>query len=150
MAVYEIFVDGASRGQGREKLGLASCAVVIYRNQKLVGQFARGLGRRTNNEAEYEAVLTGLIMAWAADLKDPLIWSDSQLVVNQVNGIWQCHHESLLPLLLSIREIQEEFRFRLQYVPRKNVGDADYLAKAFLDQLIAKLPPPEVELEGGD
>lgn len=135
MAVYEIFVDGASRGQGKEKMGLAACALVIYKNQKLVGQYARGLGRRTNNEAEYEAVLHGLLMAWAADLKDPIIYSDSTLVVNQVNGDWQCKNEALLPLLLSVLEIKEEFRFRIMHVPRRYVSEADRLCNQFLDKL---------------
>lgn len=136
MAVYECFVDGASRGQGTgDGPGLAACAVVIYRNQKLVGQYARGLGRRSNNEAEYEAVLMAVLMCWAADLKDPIIYSDSTLVVNQVNGDWQCKNETLKPLLLSVNEIQEEFRFRIQHVPRRYVSEADYLANEFLDKL---------------
>lgn len=136
MAVYELFVDGAARGQGQEKMGVASCGIVIKKNGKTIGQYARGLGRRTNNEAEYEAVLHGVLMCWAADLQDPIIYSDSTLVVNQINGQWQCKNESLLPLLLSVLEIQEEFRFRIQHVPRKYVNEADRLANQFLDKLL--------------
>ena len=52
----EVFCDGASRGQGQKKVGDAACAVVVYKNRKKIAQFARGLGHRSNNEAEYEAV----------------------------------------------------------------------------------------------
>jgi ribonuclease HI len=137
MSVYEVFVDGASRGQGAGPLvGHGAAAVVIYENKKLIGQYARALGRRTNNEAEYEAVIAGLLMCWAAKLNDPIIYSDSKLVVNQVTGIWKCKNIKLKPLLLSVKEIQDEFRFRIVHVPRKYVTEADSLASAILDRLL--------------
>ena len=40
----------------------------------------------TNNEAEYEAILTGLRIAWALKAKNILLSSDSQLVIGQVKG----------------------------------------------------------------
>lgn len=142
--LVEVYVDGAARGQGALPgvPGEAACGVVIYKNKKLVGQFARGLGRRSNNEAEYEAVLNALMMCWAADLVDPIIYSDSTLVVNQVNRKWQCKSETLLPYLLTIHDIEEVFRFRLRYVPRREVTQADQLANAFLDALALRLANP--------
>lgn len=135
--MIEVFCDGASRGQGvKGKVGDAAVGVAIYRNKKMIGQYARGLGKRTNNEAEYEAVLMGLLLCWAADLRDPIIYSDSSLVVRQVTGEWDCNNENLRPLLLSIREIQEVFRFRIQHVLRSNVWEADALANLFLDKLL--------------
>lgn len=132
-----VVVDGAARGQGTPAGGEAALGVAIYKNNKLLGQYARGLGRRTNNEAEYEAVLAGVLLCWAGDLVDPIIYSDSAVVVKQVNGVWECRTESLRTLLLSIREIQEVFRFRLVQVPRKMVAEADHLANLFLDKLAA-------------
>lgn len=131
----QVYADGASRGQGHVALGEAACGVVIYKNNKLVGQIARGLGKRTNNEAEYEAVLLGVMMCWAADLQDPLIYSDSQVVVKQVNQLWHCRTPELVPLLMTIHDIREVFRFRVQYTSRKTPGiqQADSLANAFLD-----------------
>lgn len=142
----EVFVDGASKGQGRITKdaegnevrapgGEAACAVIIYKNKKEVVRYARGLGYRTNNEAEYEAVLTALLICVMSDFELPVIYSDSQVVVNQVNGVWRCNTDSLLPLLLSIREIQENYHFRLQHVKRDFVSEADALAKNFLGHL---------------
>lgn len=134
--MYQIFCDGAARGQGVERsaIGKAAAAVVIYRNRRVVGQYARGLGAATNNQAEYEAVLLALLLAWAGDLQDPVIYSDSMVVVKQVNGEWRCNTDKLRPLLLSIKEIQEVFPFRLVHVARSYVAEADALANAFLDR----------------
>ncbi|HJS83761.1 MAG TPA: reverse transcriptase-like protein [Nitrososphaera sp.] len=142
MALYEVYCDGASRGQGASDkvLGEGACAIVIYKNNRLWGQYARGLGKVTNNQAEYEGVLLGIMACWFADLPDPIIYSDSTLVVNQVNKVWQPPKlgTGLRHLLLSIFEIREEFRFRVMHRPRtdRGIAQADLLAKQFLDKLL--------------
>lgn len=131
----EVFCDGASRGQGQKKFGEASCAAVVYKNKKKVAQFARGLGARTNNEAEYEAVITSLLICTMSDFVDPIIYTDSAVVANHVNQKWVCKNPALLPLLMTIEEIKSEYRFRLIQVPRSAVAEADHLANQFLNQL---------------
>ncbi|MCA1807616.1 MAG: ribonuclease HI family protein [Actinobacteria bacterium] len=146
MSLYEVYVDGASRGQGsknsdgtREKLGHGAAAVLIYKNKKLIGQYARGLGKVSNNVAEYEAVLLGLIMCWSADLERPIVYCDSETIVNQILGKSNCKSENLLPLLRSVKEIELVYPFTIVQVPRKDVSEADALADAFLNQM---LEPP--------
>lgn len=131
----QVFVDGASRGQGQKKVGEAACAAVVFRNRKRITHYARGLGKRSNNEAEYEALILGLLMCAMAELHDPVIYSDSAVVVNQVTGKWECKNPNLLPLLMSVKDIQSEFRFRLEQVPRNMVYVADELCNEFLDNL---------------
>lgn len=131
----EVFCDGASRGQGQKKFGEASCGVVVYKNRKKIAQFARGLGPRTNNEAEYEAVIAGLLICSMADLVDPIIYTDSAVVANQVSGKWKCKNAALMPLLMTVEEIKAEFNFRVVQVPRAFVWEPDALANEFLDQL---------------
>lgn len=131
----EVFCDGASRGQGQKKFGEAACATVVYKNRKKVAQFARGLGPRTNNEAEYEAVIAGLLICSMADLHDPIIYTDSAVVANQVNGRWKCKNESLIPLLMTVEEIRSEFNFRVVQVNRSFVWEPDALANTFLNEL---------------
>lgn len=131
----EVFCDGASRGQGQKKIGEAACATVVYKNRKKIAQFARGLGPRTNNEAEYEAVIAGLLICAMADLIDPIIYTDSAVVANQINGRWKCKNESLIPLLMTVEEIKEEYNFRVVQVARSFVWEPDALAKTFLDGL---------------
>lgn len=131
----EVFCDGASRGQGQKKIGEAACAVVVYKNRKKIAQFARGLGKRNNNEAEYEAIIAGLLICSMADLVDPIIYTDSALVANQINGKWKCKKDNLIPLLMTIEEIREEYNFRVVQVPRAFVWEPDSLANTFLDSL---------------
>ncbi|MFN9111767.1 MAG: ribonuclease HI family protein [Bacteroidota bacterium] len=134
----EVFCDGASRGQGQKKFGEASCATVVYKNRKKVAQFARGLGARTNNEAEYEAVIAGLLICSLSDFVDPIIYTDSAVVANQINGNWQCKNEALVPLLMTVQDIREEYSFRVVQVKRAFVWEPDMLANQFLDQLEEK------------
>jgi len=131
----EVFCDGASRGQGQKKFGEAACSAVVYKNRKKIAQFARGLGPRTNNEAEYEAVIAGLLICSMADLLDPIIYTDSAVVANQINGKWKCKNASLIPLLMTVEEIREEFNFRVIQVNRSFVWEPDALANAFLNEL---------------
>lgn len=131
----EVFCDGASRGQGQKKFGEAACGVVVYKNRKKIAQFARGLGPRTNNEAEYEAVIAGLLICSMGDLYDPIIYTDSAVVANQVNGKWKCKNDALMPLLMTIEEIRSEFNFRVVQVNRSFVWEPDALANTFLNEL---------------
>ncbi len=141
MALIEVYVDGGCRQiPGASGIGEAACGAVIYINKKRQGEFARGLGKRTSNEAEYEAVLCGIMLCWSANLKDPIIYSDSTLVVNQVLNKYECTSPSLKPYLFTIQQIQKEFRFRLQHVSRNGVSEADTLVNLFLDTLLREMP----------
>lgn len=131
----EVFCDGASRGQGQKRVGEASCAAVVYKNRKKVAQFARGLGPRSNNEAEYEAVIAALLICSMSDFLDPIIYTDSAVVANHINGKWVCRNSSLIPLLMTIEDIKQEYPFRVLQVDRSFVWEADFLANEFLDQL---------------
>jgi ribonuclease HI len=131
----EVFCDGASRGQGQKKTGEAACSVVVYKNRKKIAQFSRGLGPRSNNEAEYEAVIAGLLICAMADLIDPIIYTDSAVVANQINGKWECKNKSLVPLLMTIEDIKSDYNFRVVQVPRAFVWEPDALANSFLDDL---------------
>lgn len=134
----EVFCDGASRGQGQKRVGEASCAAVVYKNRKKVAQFARGLGERSNNEAEYEAVIAALLICSLSDFFDPIIYTDSAVVANQINGNWQCKNAALIPLLMTIQDIKQEYSFRILQVNRAFVWEPDMLANQFLDELEIK------------
>lgn len=144
MGQIECFVDGASRGQGQDTTNIAACAAVIYKDRKMVASYARALGPRSNNEAEYEAVLLGLLMCAMADWHNPIIYTDSAVVANQVKGKWKCTSRQLLPLLISIQSIKESFYFQLQQVPRSEVHPADTEANKFLDHLGDQLTDPKL------
>lgn len=137
MPIYECYVDGAARGAGVDGVatGEGACAAVFFKNRKSVGQYARLLGHCTNTHAEYEAVIMAAMMCWAAGFDDPIIYSDSEPVVYQINGKYSCDNPRLKPLLMSIKEISSVFRFRVVHVPRSHVSHADELANRLLDNL---------------
>ena len=49
----------------------------------------------TNNEAEYEVLIMGLDLARAARATSVVIYCDSQVITNQVNGDYECKRERM-------------------------------------------------------
>lgn len=140
------FIDGASRNQGTSLPRRAAAAFVIIKNQKQeLARFARGLGDRSNNEAEYEALIMALTTLAMLDLPTPTIYSDSTVVVNHTNGKWNCRSKSLLPFFLTVQQLKSVYSFNIIHVPRSRVYIPDELCNMFLDEQEAeelRLFPP--------
>lgn len=85
------------------------------------GPFEEG-GYRTNNEAEYQAVIHALNMLKEIGEKDDVrILSDSKVVVNQLNNTWHIHKAGLRVLA---HEIWEQVgaspaAITFRWIPRK-------------------------------
>ena len=93
-----------------------ACVVVEGRNPRLFPY----LRRHTNNEGEYEAVLAALHLVDLCDLESAEIKTDSLLVVNQVNGTWQCRKNTLLHQRNKIREeLSRHSNVTLSWIPRE-------------------------------
>ena len=129
------FVDGAARNQGSPNPTEAACAFAVYKAKREMAHFVRGLGSITNNAAEYHALIDCLLYCSALSLPFPIIYTDSLIVHNQVNHIWNCNDENLLPLYMTVMEIQEVYNFKLVHVSRKQTFIPDGLCNAFLDKL---------------
>uniref|UniRef100_A0A2N9FIS9 Uncharacterized protein n=1 Tax=Fagus sylvatica TaxID=28930 RepID=A0A2N9FIS9_FAGSY len=85
----------------------------------------------TNNEAEYEALLTGLEMAKALGATELDVLSDSQLVVGQVNGDYEAKEGRMQRYLHQARHQINQFRkVKLSRIPREQNTEADQLAKS--------------------
>jgi ribonuclease HI len=76
-----------------------------------------------------------------ADLLNPVIYTDSAVVANQINGKWKCRNDSLLPLLMTVEDIRDEFNFKVVQVERSFVWEPDALANEFLDTLEKRKTP---------
>lgn len=138
MALYECFIDGAARNNGMNKEKLqAACAVVIYEDRKQIALRAKNLGALSNNQAEYEALDMCLLMCRMGSIINPIIYSDSRVVVNQVNGEWDVKEAGLIPFYLNINEIRKDYNFKLVWVPRKKVFIPNDLCNKSLDRLKA-------------
>lgn len=126
--------DGAARGNP----GPAAIAYAIYDEQgSLLEDGAKCVGRRTNNEAEYEALLWAMERARRHTSRTARFRCDSELVVRQVKGIYKVRKERLKPLLERVRAMARHFeRFEIVHVRREDPGavHVDALANEVLDE----------------
>jgi ribonuclease HI len=131
----QCFIDGAARNQGNDLPNEAAAAVVIFNNRKEIARFVRGLGPVSNNVAEFEALIAALLMCSMISLPRPVIYTDSQVVVNHVKGKWKCKSPELLPFYMTMREIQDNYGFDIVHVSRDKVFMPDHLCNLFLDEI---------------
>ncbi len=142
---------GRAGGEGRPAHGATGAPVVLYTD---AGTWHNGTGRQhsifavwdgrtrsvvieeelpgsTNNEAEYAAIIAALELARAQGLTGVLIRSDSQLCVNQINGLWQVREERLRPLRERAAKLLREVQGRIEWVPRGQNQAGIYLEKKY-------------------
>jgi ribonuclease HI len=125
------FVDGASRGNpGPAGAG----AWIAPAEGRPAEEHYQALGRTTNNVAEYRALLLALARAAAAGAEEVDVFSDSLLLVQQVNGAYRVKADHLKPLLAeAVRRAKEFRRFSIAHVPREKNREADRLANLGAD-----------------
>ncbi|XP_071740189.1 uncharacterized protein [Rutidosis leptorrhynchoides] len=84
----------------------------------------------TNNEAEYEALLAGLRIAKEMKIKHLQAFVDSQLIANQVLGIFEARQPTIQLYMSKVRELVESFKsFTIKHVRRSQNKKADALSK---------------------
>nr|XP_023893874.1 uncharacterized protein LOC112005804 [Quercus suber] len=84
----------------------------------------------TNNEAEYEALIAGLNLVKAAGGKKVIVYCDSQVIVNQISGEYECKDERMKKYLDQARRRMKELKVKITQIPRGENERADRLAKA--------------------
>uniref|UniRef100_A0A2N9ICH8 Uncharacterized protein n=1 Tax=Fagus sylvatica TaxID=28930 RepID=A0A2N9ICH8_FAGSY len=122
---WEIEIDGSSvKGAG----GVG----IVFKTPEghLLKHSTRLQYPTTNNEAEYEALLTGLRIAKELGANRLKIRSDSQLIVGQVNGEYEAREDRMTKYLKLVREAIKWFdEVKLVQIPREQNTEADALAK---------------------
>ena len=84
----------------------------------------------TNNEAEYEGILTGLRLGKALGAKNLLIQSDSKLVIGQIKGEYEAKEERMQKYLKLARQLAQEFEtVEFIQIPRSQNMGADEVSK---------------------
>ena len=84
----------------------------------------------TNNEAKYEAPVAGLDLTKAAGATSVVIYCDSQVVTNQVNGDYECKGERMKRYLDQVKRRVDDLKAKIIQIPRGENEQADRLAKA--------------------
>jgi len=132
-----IHIDGGSRGNpGDAGFGVH----VADAGGAVIAELYGYLGRATNNVAEYQALLHALRWATAHGATEIAVFSDSELVVRQIEGRYKVKHPDLRPLYEQARILLTRFaRARVAHVPREENVEADRLANRALDERASKL-----------
>jgi len=128
---FRAHIDGAARGNP----GPAGAGVYVDADgAKAAEELFEPLGSTTNNVAEYRALLLALARAEEVGAQEVEIFSDSRLLVEQVNGNFKVKAEHLRPLVHeAILRAKRFRRFRLTHVPREKNKQADRLANLGAD-----------------
>ena len=135
-----IHTDGGARGNP----GPAGIGVVIYDpNGNLIKKYGKYIGdEKTNNEAEYEAVIAALVAAEKLGGKDLQFNLDSELVVRQLNNIYKVKNQRMQKLVMKVHNLETKFAgVKYTYVPREQNKLADTLVNEAIDKA-QKFPSP--------
>ena len=130
-----IYTDGGSRGNpGPAALGVAMGTPINK-------GYSKYLGRRTNNEAEYEAVifalgkLKSLLGSKKCKELKVIFKMDSDLAVQQISGKWKVEGKTIIPLFIKIHNLRIDFgSLEFDHVPREQNKEADALVNQELNK----------------
>jgi len=131
---YLLNTDGGNSGDplGRAAIG----ALLRTRRLVTVDQISKEIGPATHNVAEYRALIEGLKLALEHGIQRLRVYMDSELVVDQVNGVAAVRQAHLSELYIEARSLASEFKsFRISWVPREMNAEADQLVRKALAAL---------------
>lgn len=135
MAKIKIHTDGGARNNP----GPAALGVVI--GPPINKNYSSYLGKKTNNEAEYEAVIFALKKLKALVGKDKTkdleveVFMDSQLAVRQLSYEYKIESSNIVPLFVKIHNLRLAYkRIDFIHIPREKNKDADKLVNMELDK----------------
>lgn len=127
-----IHTDGAARGNP----GPAGAGAILRdaATGEVLGEIAQGLGRATNNVAEWTAVRLALEEARRLGAERVDLRMDSELVARQITGIYRVKHPDLKPIHASVMALLRDFDgYTVGHVPRELNKDADRLSNVAID-----------------
>ena len=131
---YLLNTDGGNSGDplGRAAIG----ALLRTRRLVTVAQISKAIGPATHNVAEYQALIEGLKLARDHGIQRIRVYMDSELVVDQVNGVSAVKQAHLSELHEVASGLRAGFKsFRISWVPREWNAEADQLVRDALGAL---------------
>ena len=127
-----IYTDGGARGNpGPAGIG----AVILDGAGKVIAEISESIGQATNNQAEYKALIAGLIKAKELGADELEVFLDSELVVKQLNRQYRVKDKGLAPLFAQAYNISLGFKkIVFKHVRREKNKLADRLVNRALDK----------------
>lgn len=131
--VITLRTDGAARGNP----GPAGAGIIIEDEAgRVLERASKFLGKLTNNQAEYKALIYGLTKAVRYAFGQPLhVLLDSDLLVGQLTGRYKVRNRELKQLFGYVRELERGFAaVRYEHIPRRQNRQADLLANEAIEK----------------
>jgi ribonuclease HI len=126
----EIYTDGGARGNP----GPAGIGVVIWQGNELVGTYSKYIGKATNNQAEYKAVVFALEQAKRLKAQELDFYMDSEIAVNQLNRKFKIKNNELGSLFVKAWNMMIGFKsVKFHHIPREKNKEADKLVNKAID-----------------
>jgi len=134
--ILSIYTDGGARGNP------GPAGVVVFNQDQIIFQQSQYLGTKTNNEAEYTALINALNWLLAQkeilDITKVNFFLDSQLIVRQVQGLYKVKAPHLKEYYQKVQDLIQLIDLPLQFqdIPREQNTVADKLANEAMDRKI--------------
>lgn len=131
---YSVYTNGAcSSNPGPIGIG---CVIYKGNGSEIVETISKRKGEGTNNEAEYLALIEGLSSVEKYNPKTVSIFSDSKLVINQINGVFAYRDERMKKMLKEVMEIKNRIDADIEFnwISRIKNEVADNLASTAINQ----------------
>lgn len=142
MKSWTLFIDGASRGNP----GPSGAGAQLRLEEIVVAEDSLYLGRKTNNQAEYAAMLLGVWRLKESCRGEDLsqihitITSDSELLVKQMRGQYRIKNPGIVELSAVAKAELEGIPHSFKHVLRHKNKDADRLANKAVDERTKPAP----------
>ena len=126
-----LYIDGASDLHSKT----AGIGGVIYSSNNEIFSFSEYLHDATNNEAEYNALIMGLKSLLKLNLLNPIIYSDSELIVKQIIGEYKIKNDRMKKLNDKVNlNLIKLSNWSIQHVRREKNMRADQLSKMGMEK----------------
>ncbi len=124
--MVEVYTDGSSVGNP----GKMGAGYAIYRDNHLIKKEGVYLGIGTNNFSEYMAFIISLAEVLSLGEKSCRVYSDSNLLCEQMNGNFKVKNKNIYPLFVLAKKISSKFdEFSIEHIDREKNSEVDKLAK---------------------
>ena len=120
------YIDGGSLGNP----GPSGIGVVINGSADKTIRIKKWIGHQDNNVAEYLALLEALQFALSREATSLHVFSDSELVVKQMTGVYSCRSPRLYSLHWTCRKLARSLEFSISHIPRESNIEANRLANS--------------------
>lgn len=126
MSSAYIYIDGSSK----KNPGPAGIGIVCKTpDNQTIFKLSKFIGTATNNQAEYIALIESLKQALKNNIKKVVVYSDSELIVNQMNDRYKIRNSGLYKYFKEAKELLKNFEhISIEWIERKHNKESDILA----------------------